>query len=127
MPIREELFHAQPGDEPAGKVVQADDPADVPAGFPVIPGTEVPFLEEPSKKGFSCQDEPGIDTAPDGPGQPSGQPENGGQQAPGSVDGKHPQGSGALEGHIPSLQGMEGRKQDFQAPAQDAAFEKVSD
>ncbi len=77
MPVSEDPFHEKSGDEPAGKIVQADDPADVPAGFSVIPGTEIAFLEKAAGDIFAGQDEPGINASPDWPGQPPGQAEDG--------------------------------------------------
>lgn len=127
MPVSENSFHEKSGDEPAGKIIQTDDPADIPAGLAIVPGTEIAFLEEAAGDIFSGQDESGINASPDRPGQPPGQAEDGSQQAACSIDGKHPQGSGSFQRHVPSLQGMEGSKQDFEAPAEDAAFEKVFD
>ncbi|BFK99509.1 hypothetical protein K070079E91_18600 [Eisenbergiella porci] len=50
---------------------------------------------------------------------------DGAQQAASPVDGKHPQGGGALKREFALLEGVEGGKCNFKAPAEDAAFYKV--
>ena len=43
-----EFFKEKSGKEPAGGVIQPDNPVDVEAAFPIIPGTEVLFKKKPA-------------------------------------------------------------------------------
>jgi len=50
---------------------------------------------------------------------------DGGKEGGAAVDGKHPKGSIAHQGHVPAAQGIHGGENDFHAPADEAAFEKI--
>lgn len=119
-----DLLHEKPRDHPAGKIVRSDDPADIPSGLSVIPGTDFSSAQKAAGYIFRAQDQDGVNHAPDERGFFSQQNRQGIQKTAGSVNGKHPQRGGSLQGEIPPAEGMEGCKNDFQAPAQDAASDK---
>lgn len=43
-----EFLKEKSGKEPAGGIIQPDNPVDVEAAFPIIPGTEVLFKKKPA-------------------------------------------------------------------------------
>ena len=118
-------FHQKARGGPAGDIVQPDDAAHVPAGFSVIPGADAFFPQKASGYIFARKDEQGIKEAPPDPGKPPEQVKDGRKQTARPVDGEHPEGGNAPEGEVPSSQGLQGSKDDFQAPAKDAAFDKI--
>jgi len=50
---------------------------------------------------------------------------DGGQKGSTAVDGEHPDGGFAFQGHVPAAERVKGGKENFHAPAGEAAFEEI--
>lgn len=121
------MFKHKAGTEPEGGKIKADDTIDIPWTAAVIPRTEFVFFEQSAADIFYEEDEIHIRQAAYPGIFPLKQSADGGQNGGEAIDGKHPEGSTAHEGHISPAQGIYGSKNDFHAPACQAAFEKVFD
>ena len=59
-----EPLEQKAGKEPAGQVVQTDEPVDMPAGTAVIPGTQIFSGQQFTADIFSRKDERGVSQSP---------------------------------------------------------------
>lgn len=58
--FRKQLFKQQSGKEPAGSIVKADDFADIPSGFFIVPGAESLSAKQNAGDIFSQKNDAGI-------------------------------------------------------------------
>jgi len=74
---------------------------------------------------FHGKNQAHISQAPGPGGLFAKQPTERGKDGGASIDGKHPQRSVSHQSHVPAAEGVHGGKNDFHAPADETAFEKV--
>lgn len=101
-------FKKKSGQEPPGRIIQPDDPVDVKTTSVVIPGAEIMSPQQASAEIFHGEDHCHIEEAAlqTADMQFRKKPLERRQQAGGTIDREHPQGSIAGEPQISAFQRM---------------------
>ena len=95
--LHQETFEQQSGDKPAGSVVQADYFGEIPSGALVVPGAEIALAEPCAGDELTGKNHSGIDQATEYEISAAHNAAQRGEQGCKPVNGKHPDGSSALE------------------------------
>jgi len=119
------VLEQQAGEEPAGRIVQTDQLADMIPGAFVVPGAEILFGEELSRGIFDGKDTERVYEAAVECGQLSDEETDRFQKDGHTVHEEHKDRGISHAGFFPAAEGLQGGKQYFQAPSEDAAM-KIS-
>ena len=123
--LHQEAFKQQPRDKPARGVVQADHFGKIPSGTLIVPRAEIAFAKPGAGDKLTGKNYPGIDKTAEYEIAAAHYAAYRGEQGCKSVDGKHPDGSGAWETQISSAKSMESGKRHFQKPTQQPTVYKI--
>ena len=118
-------FEQETGSEPEGGKVQTNQMSDIPAAAAVIPRTEPPLFQYPPGEIFSGKDHTHIGKAAEPERLSFQQPADRRQNGYAAVNGEHPDRGVSFKRHVPAAKGVQSGKQDFHAPAGEAAFYKI--
>ena len=112
--------------EPVWSVIQADDMVYIPSASAVIPRTESVPGKQAAREIFGGKDDSHI-SQPAKPGRSVSQnPAHGGNDGGTAVNGKHPDRGHALQGKVTAAERAQGGEENFHAPPDESAFQKIS-
>ena len=120
--LSQQTLEQQTGDKPARGIVQADHLCQIPFGALVVPGTQVAFLKPHSGYKFTGKYHACVNQTAKYEVSMTHDTAQRGKHGCETVDGEHPDGSGARKPQIPSAKSVEGGKNHFEEPAQQPAM-----
>ena len=91
----------------------------------VIPGTKIVPGKQLSAEIFGGKNQSHVSSSPKPDGPVCKQPVDRGKQGGATVNRKHPEGGISFQGHFPAAQPVKCGKDDFHAPAGEAAGEEI--
>ena len=120
--LSQQALEQQAGDKPARGIVQADHLRQVPFGALVVPRTQVAFLKPHSGYEFTGKYHAGINQAAKYEVAMTHDAAQRRKHGCESVDGEHPDGSGARKAEISPAKSVKCGKYHFEEPAQQPAM-----